>query len=372
MSNIYSQRQQWTLLIVSIIIVGLFILYGIHQYTSAFLGSAILYMVFRPLFNYLVHKKHMNKMLTTILILVISLMVIVLPFLFLSVMLANKIAFYSNNLDEIAHFVNKVEQITGIQLQDKSTVQTLMTQGGSLAAELFPSLLSGTLDMIVIIALMYFTLFYMFLNQKGFVNGLHKYIPFDTQTLDELGTELQNIVNANVVGQGVISLIQGSLTGLGLYIFGFGDVIFWSTISFFLSFIPVLGTPLVWGPAAIIAIANGDTGQGVGLLLYGSILVINIDNLLRIFLTKRMGDIHPVVTLTGVILGVPIFGILGLVIGPLLIEYFIVLIRVFERRNHFRMVEDREEIISPADELHNEEKHMEVPPLILPPDAWHK
>lgn len=368
MSNIYSQRQQWILLIVSIIIVGLFILYGLQAYISAFLGSAILYMVFRPVFNHLVHKKHLNRMFVTILVLISSLIVIVLPFLFLSVLLVDKIIFYSENLDEIMKFVNRFEELTGIELQDRDTIQTLMEQGGNLIAQLFPSFVGGALDMIIIIALMYFALFYMYLNQEDFIKGIYKYIPFDPQTLDELGGELQNIVNANVIGQGAISLIQGSLTGLGLYIFGFNDVIFWSTVSFFLSFIPVLGTPLVWGPAAIIAIANGDTGQGIGLLLYGSILVINIDNLLRIFLTKRMGDVHPLVTLTGIILGVPIFGILGLVIGPLLIDYFMVLIKVFERQNRFRMVEDKEEIISP-DEVGIEEEHLETPSRILPPDA---
>lgn len=368
MSNIYSQRQQWVLLITSIIAVGFFILYGIHAYISAFLGSAILYMVFRPLFNYLVHRRHVNRLIATILILISSLIVIVLPFLFLSVMLADKVIFYSRNLDEIMKLVNKVEELTGIELQDRDTMQALMEQGGNLIAQIFPSFIGGALDLIIIIALMYFALFYMFLSQEKFIKGIYKYIPFDSQTLDELGGELQNIVNANVIGQGAISLIQGSLTGLGLYIFGFNDIIFWSTVSFFLSFIPVLGTPLVWGPAAIIAIANDHTGRGIGLLLYGSIVVINIDNLLRMLLTKRMGDVHPIITLTGIILGVPIFGILGLVVGPLLIDYFIVLVKVFERHNRFRMVEDKEEIISP-DEAGSEKEHIETPSHILPPET---
>jgi len=94
-----------------------------------------------------------------------------------------------------------------------------------------------------------------------------------------------------------------------------------------------LGTPLVWGPAAIYQFAQGHSTQGIGILLVGVIVIINIDNLLRIWLAKYMGNIHPWVTLVGLTLGVEIFGIVGLVIGPLLLSYFIVLMQVFSREN---------------------------------------
>ncbi len=364
MSNIYSQRQQWVLLIVSIIVVGLFILYGIHEYVSAFLGSVILYVVFRPIFNYFVRKRHYNRIVVTVLVLIFSLIVIVFPFLFLSVLLVNRIIYYSKNTEEIVKVIRKIEDLTGIQLQDRETLQTLLEQGGNFVAQLFPSVIGGTLDLIIIIGLMYFALYYMFVHEELFLKGTYKYLPFDHQTMQQLKEELRNLVNANVIGQGMISLIQGGLTGLGLYIFGFQDAIFWGTISFFLSFIPVLGTPLVWGPAGIIAIASDRVGAGVGLLIYGGVLVMNIDNVLRMVLAKRMGNVHPLVTLTGIVLGVPIFGILGLVIGPLLIDYFIVLLRVFERQNRFRMIENKKEIIAPDESGIEIEETSVKPPSI--------
>ena len=140
-------------------------------------------------------------------------------------------------------------------------------------------------------------------------------------------------MNANVLGQALVSFVQGVLTGATLWIFGVPDPFFWGTVAFFTAFIPVLGTPLVWGPAGLIQLSQGNTTQGVGILVVGVVIIINIDNLLRIMLAKRMGDIHPLVTLAGIVLGVPIFGILGLVVGPLLLSYFIVLIHVFEREN---------------------------------------
>jgi predicted PurR-regulated permease PerM len=171
------------------------------------------------------------------------------------------------------------------------------------------------------------------MQEEAFLAGLRRYLPFREKTLDELSESLRNNVNANVLGQGVVALVQGLLTGLTLWIFGVPSPGFWTVIAFFMAFIPVLGTPLVWGPAALYQFAQGHNGQGIGILVVGVVVIINVDNLLRIWMAKYMGDIHPWVTLVGLTLGVDIFGIVGLVIGPLLLSYFIVLMQVFAREN---------------------------------------
>ncbi len=117
--------------------------------------------------------------------------------------------------------------------------------------------------------------------------------------------------------------------GLGFWLFGVSDPLFWGVVSFFLSFIPIIGTPVVWIPAGTLALMHGDTGRGIGLLLYGAILVVNIDNVLRFALAKKLGDIHPLYTIVGLVLGVPVFGIVGLFIGPLVIIYFMLLVQVY-------------------------------------------
>ena len=155
------------------------------------------------------------------------------------------------------------------------------------------------------------------------------------------------MVNANVLGQALVSFVQALITGITLWIFGVPDAAFWGMVTFFFAFIPVLGSPVVWVPAGVIQLSSGNTGQGAGILIIGAIIIVNIDNLLRIWLAKRMGDVHPLITLVGIVLGVPIFGILGLVIGPLLLSYFIVLMKVFERENRTlrsEAVRDEEQI----------------------------
>ena len=333
MTNIYTPQQQRILLIASLFIIAGFVIFGLSAYISAFLGAGILYVVFRPWFTALAIKRHWNRSLVTAILILFAFVVIILPFLTLSLLLIDRIQYYSQHTEDILGLVKKAEDLTGYKITSQQNIQTILRQGGTYASRLLPSLAGGALDFIVIIGLMFFTMYYMFVQQEAFQKGLQKYLPFKKDTQKELGESLKNNVNANVLGQILVCLVQGVLTGATLWIFGVPDPAFWGTVGFFMAFIPVLGTPLVWGPAGLIQLSQGNTGQGVGILLVGVIVIINIDNLLRIMLAKRMGDIHPLVTLAGIVLGVPIFGILGLVVGPLLLSYFIVLIGVFEREN---------------------------------------
>ena len=349
MGNIYTPKQERILLITSLIIIAGFIIAGLRGYATAFLGAGILYVVFRPWFTALAIKRKWNRSLVTTLIIIFSVIVIILPFLTLSLLLIGRIQYYSQHADDILNLIHKAEDLTGFKVTSPQNVRQIVQQGASYASRLLPSLAGGALDFIVIIGLMLFTLYFMYVQQDAFQKGLQKYLPFKRDTQKELGESLKNNVNANVLGQALVSLVQGVLTGATLWIFGVPDAPFWGVVAFFMAFIPLLGTPLVWGPAGLIKLSQGDTGQGIGILVVGVIVIINIDNLLRIMLAKRMGDIHPLVTLAGIVLGVPIFGILGLVIGPLLLSYFIVLIQVFERENKVQ----REEVAK--DEAHVEE-----------------
>ncbi len=332
-STIYTAGQQRVLLITSLLVIGGFIVIGLKGYATAFLGAGVLYVVFRPWFTALVVNRGYNRRVVTSLLIVFAIVVIVLPFLTLSLLLIGRIQYYSQHNDQILTLVKKAEDLTGFQITDQQNIRSIVKQGASYASKLLPSLAGGALDFLVIIGLLFFTLYFMFVEQEAFLKGLRKYLPFQRDTLNELGEALKNNVNANVLGQALVCLVQGTLTGLTLWIFGVPDAPFWGVVGFFMAFIPVLGTPIVWLPAGLIKLSQGDTGQGIGILIVGVIVIINIDNLLRIMLAKRMGDIHPLVTLAGIVLGVPLFGILGLVLGPLLLSYFIVLINVFERDN---------------------------------------
>ncbi|MGI4870466.1 MAG: AI-2E family transporter [Janthinobacterium lividum] len=332
-TNIYSPRQRFLLLIVTIVVLGLLSFYGLLQYLTAFLGAGILYVVLRPWFTALVHKRHWNRTLVTVLLLLFAIIVLVIPFFALSSLLIDRVTELAKHPDQILAAVQSVQRKVGMQVTQENQVRQLLQQGAARVSQWIPTLASSVLSVIVIIGLMLFTMYYLFMQEEAFLAGVHRYLPFREKTMDELSESLKNNVNANVLGQGIVALVQGLLTGATLWVFGVPEWPFWTVIAFFMAFIPVLGTPLVWGPAAIYQFAQGHTNQGIGILVVGVVVIINIDNLLRIWMGKYMGDIHPWVTLVGLTLGVDIFGIVGLVIGPLLLSYFIVLMKVFAREN---------------------------------------
>ena len=337
--TIYTTRQQRWLLIASLLGLAGLMLLGLLDYITAFLGAGVLYVVFRPWFTALVHRRGWSRTLVTVSLLLFAVVVLVVPFLALSSLLLNRIRHYAQDTGAIMELVTRIEHLTGYSLTDGQHVRQLGQQAAVWLSQRLPSVATSLVHLLVIIGLMLFTLYFMFKQEEAFLAGTRRYLPFGPATRRELGESLKNNVNANVLGQALIALVQAILTGLTLWVFKVPDSLFWGMVSFFMAFIPVLGTPLVWGPAALIKLSEGETAHGVGILLVGLIVIVNIDNLLRILLAKRMGNIHPLVTLVGVVLGVELFGILGLVMGPLLLSYFLVLLRVFARQNRRKFVE---------------------------------
>ena len=336
--NIYSAPQHHALLIACLLGLAGLILFGLGSYVTGFLGAGVLYVMFRPWFAALVHKRGYNRQLVTTGLLTFALVIIILPFTALTLLLIDRVRHYAQDTRQLMTALHTLERKLGYTFTNEQSVRTMVQQGASWLSRQLPLLASGLLQFVVVVGLMLFTLYFLYMEEERFLRGLRRYLPFREGTLEELGESLKNNVNANVLGQALISLVQAVCTGLLLWFFAVPDAFFWGVVAFFMAFIPVLGTPLVWGPAAIFKFTQGATGQGIGILLIGLIVVMNLDNLLRIGLARRIGNIHPLVTLAGVVLGVELFGILGLVLGPLLLAYFLVLMRVFERENRLRAV----------------------------------
>ncbi|MGI4883411.1 MAG: AI-2E family transporter [Janthinobacterium lividum] len=335
-TNVYTSHQRFIMLIVTLVLLGVLTVFGLLQYLTAFLGAGILYVVLRPWFTALVHKRGWNRAFVTVLLLLFAVVVLVIPFFALTSLLIDRIQTLAQNTDQILLVVQRMERKVGLQVTQEANVRQLLQQGAARVSQWIPTLASSVLNVVVVVGLMLFTLYYLFMQEEAFLAGLHRYLPFREKTMNELSDSLRNNVNANVLGQILVALVQGILTGLTLWIFKVPDPLFWTLVAFFMAFIPVLGTPLVWGPAALYQFAQGQTTQGIGILVVGLVVIINADNVLRIWLAKSMGDIHPWITLVGLTLGVEIFGIVGLVIGPLLLSYFIVLMHVFARENRAR------------------------------------
>src|SRR4030095_12017310 len=134
-----------------------------------------------------------------------------------------------------------------------------------------------------------------------------------------LASQTKRMVKANALGIPLISIIQGLTATLGYFIFGVKEFALWGFVTGVFAFFPIVGTMVVWVPLVLYTYATGTTWQATGLLLYSVIVTGNVDYLARVTLLKKMGNVHPVLTILGVIVGLGLFGFIGLIFGPLLV-----------------------------------------------------
>ena len=134
---------------------------------------------------------------------------------------------------------------------------------------------------------------------------------------------------SNAIGVPMIALIQGGLAWLYYMWVGLPEPGFWGVLTGLSSVIPIIGAGLFWVPVSFYIMANIGLGYGIGLIAWGSLVMGVMDNVVRFILAKKMADVHPLVTLLGVIMGLQYFGITGLIFGPLLISYFLILLKIY-------------------------------------------
>jgi predicted PurR-regulated permease PerM len=336
--SIFNYKQRNNIILVSIVALGCFILYALSGLFSSILGAVVLFTIFRPVYLHMVEKKRWNRSVVALLIIFTSLIVIVLPFLALSFMVIGKIADINASTLPIQQWIIKIDAFAGSTFKQPHFAENTLQKLGTLATDLFPSILGSAASIILTLLVLYFLLYFMLVQIREFEAGLLRYAPFREQYALKFAAALRNSTYSNVLGQGIIALTQGILLANGFWIFGIPDPVFWGVIGSFLSFLPVVGAPTLCIPASIILFANDHTLKGILLLAYGLLFIGNIDNVLRMIINKRVANTHPIISVIGVFIGLPLFGILGLVFGPLLLSYFLLLVEIYETN---RMAADR-------------------------------
>lgn len=318
-----------------LILLGLGVLLFVHIYPffTALLGALTLYMLFRKPMRYLTRHLKWKKSISAILVMLASFIIILLPTAFMLKLLYNKVITLAENSDkwisEIENFVQQLNTTFGINLLSSDTLKELPSK----IASMLPSILLGTLDTLVIVALMYFVLYFMFVNRQKMENWLYEYVPLKDDNLKTIEDEVVSMVLSNAIGIPLLALIQGVFAFAAYWFLGLPEPLLWGSITAFASMLPVVGSTAIWFPLSLYLYFNGMEWQGITLWLYGVLVIINVDNVFRMILQKGMADTHPLITMFGVIIGVSLFGFIGLVFGPLLVSMFIVLLRVY--RNEF-------------------------------------
>jgi predicted PurR-regulated permease PerM len=155
------------------------------------------------------------------------------------------------------------------------------------------------------------------------------YIPFSARTADALRDRFFAVTAATLLGTVLVAVTQGAIIGFAFGLVGFPNPLFWGVVAAFTSVLPVIGSTLVWLPAALVLLAQNRLGAAGLLVAISAGIAGNVDNLIRPIVYKRVSNIHPMITLVGAFSGVRYFGLLGLILGPLAIAYLFELLRFY-------------------------------------------
>lgn len=338
---VFSQKERNIIILLIIIALGGIILYATKGIFGAILGTLVMYTLFRKLNMFLIERWHWPKPFSSVVVIILSIFIIVLPFVGIGSMLVKKAIELQKDPEWIRELIQAVNKFSGDKLGKPDWLKEQLESSASYLGGLLTSVLGGAANLFLEITVMYFVLYFMFVHYKAFERGVIHYLPFDENQAVVFGQELKNITYSNIIGQTFIAIVQGIFLAVGFVVFGVEDALFWGVICAILSFIPLLGPPLIFVPAALILFSQGNSWQAIGLLVWGFGLVINIDNVLRLVIAKKVGDIHPIITVVGVIIGIPLFGIMGLVYGPLLLAYFLIAVKIYKTNKRLSLLKDR-------------------------------
>jgi predicted PurR-regulated permease PerM len=343
----FNNRLRQILILGVIILIGILIIRYFYIFLPGVLGSVTLYILSKKSYFFLIEKKKWRRQWTALLYIFGYIIIICLPVYLAVVILLPKIVALFNNpvplIVAVKTFSAKVLDATGIELVNGDNLQTLSK---NLASKV-PLFLTGTANFVTNLLLMFFVLYYMLIHGRKMDGYLEEMIPLKNKSREILSAETDIMIRANAIGIPLLAVIQGFVGALGYFIFGIKEVAVWGFLTGVASLIPIVGTGIIWVPLTIYLFATGNSWQGIGLAIYSLAILTNVDYVARITLLRKIGNVHPLITIFGIIVGVGMFGFLGLVFGPLLISYFIVLVKIY--RNEFNSV--------PMTPLHEEEQH---------------
>lgn len=309
-----------------ILTLGLALVWALLPYLGGLLAAPVLAILWSPLHERLTRRIPPGA--SAGIVLVLTFILIVLPGGWLVTLLIGQ----AQNAVEAIGRSPLLARLDEVQIGDFRVGPAISQAGQSALAWIGGNALSliGTATRRVLSLLFAFVgLYYLLVRPGEGWRTVTPLIPFSPERTQKLRDRFEAVTWSTVIGTGLNAVVQGILVSAAFALAGVPNAAFWGTVTAVLSVLPVVGSGLVWGPAALSLFLSGRPGVGLIIALWGFLVVANVDNFLRPMVYRRYASMHPMVTLVGAVIGVEYFGIVGLVLGPLAIQYFFELIAMY-------------------------------------------
>lgn len=329
MNILNSDNIKQYLLIALIVALGIALGKQLYAFFPGMLGAVTLYILMRQYYFKLTVVKSWKKWATALLFILVAIIVFVLPVVGMIQVLLPRIAHFFNDTSQL----NSILNILTSKLRSISPMLNISQEQISGFTERMtgavPTVLGATANMLTNALLAFFILYFMLIDGRKMELSIQKYIPLKEKNVDDIWKATRIMVVSNAIGIPVLAACQALVAMLGYYFFGIESFMLWGILTGVFSLVPIVGTAVVWVPLCLYLFASGMSAEGFGLTLYSLIVTGSVDNILRFTLLKKLGDVHPIITALGIIAGVPMFGFMGFIFGPLLLSYLLLLIKIY-------------------------------------------
>ena len=311
------------------IVLGLGILWAMLPFAPGIFGAAVFYVLTVKGYQWLRARRVPTGLAATAMLLVIVLCILVPGGALVTVL-----------LDEVPTAIRGLDtgplmtMVQGLRLGPINVGEQLTRASGTIASWVSAKALGavggaarGTLNLVIALL----GLYYLLIAADEVWVRVKRYLPFTEEDSEDLRIKFYNVTMATAQGVLAVAIVQGILVGSAFAVIGLPNAIVWGTVTAIASVLPLVGSALVWVPAAIILFATGHVGQAVGLTIFGGLVVGNIDNVMRAIVSKRVGNLHPLTTLLGAFAGIEYIGIIGVLLGPLAITWFFELLVIYDK-----------------------------------------
>ena len=325
------REQYWRYsLFVLILGLGITIFIELTPFLGGLLGAATIYVLLRRQMRILVERRRWRRSLAASLLLGEAVLCFLVPFSLIAWLMVDRIMAVSLETRELIvkakHLSEVIHAHTGYDLWKEIDLSQLLGRLSSLGQ----TVLKGIASLIVNLITLLFVLYFMLIGGTSMEDYFRDILPFKRTMARSVTREILTIVRSNAIVIPLLAVVQGAVAYLGYLAFDISMPLFWGMLTCFATVLPVVGTAIVWLPLAAYMMLDGRWGIGIGLILFGTLVITQVDNVMRFVLQKKMADTHPLVTIFGVVIGLPLFGFMGVIFGPLLLAMFVFFVDVFK------------------------------------------
>lgn len=317
-------------------------------YVSAIVLALLIASVFYPLYSWVKRVFREREILASLCMTFFLFLVLVIPVGWFIGTLSNEAyEFYKRSSSEVslkqiqdliehdpvwAERFKKLGKMTGLNITPEAIEELAASIGKKVGLFLYSqltSMASNLLSFLIHFFLMMMTIFYLFQDGARLKDYLIQLMPVPKEQLEKVANKFQEMGKALIVGNGMSGIIQGIFGGFGFFFFGLGSPFLWGTVVTFMAFLPIVGATAVFVPATVILMIQGNTGLALGYLIYNLTYSSIVEYLVKPRLIGQGMQMNALLVFIGILGGIKLFGILGIIYGPLIITTFLTLAEIY-------------------------------------------